>query len=143
MKILVKNKKAFFDYAIRENLNAGMVLSGSEVKSLRAGQGSLVGAYVTLRDMEAWLTHAHITPYKYAAGKEINPDRDRKLLLNKKELSSLVGKEKGSVIIPLEIIESDRGLIKLRIGLGFGKNKYDKREAIKKRETSRKIREEI
>jgi SsrA-binding protein len=139
MKTLVNNKKAYFDFAISQELIAGLVLSGPEVKSLKAGQASLKGSYVTIRGEEAYLTKAHITPYKYAAEKNPDPDRDRKLLLNKKEIASLIGKEKGTVLMPLEILQGHRGLIKLKIGVGRGKKKYDKRESIKKREVDRRI----
>ncbi len=143
MKSLVNNRKAYFDFAISDELIAGLVLSGGEVKSLKAGQASLKGAYVTIRGGEVYLTKAHITPYKYAGNAEgtkgIDPDRDRKVLLSRKEIDSLVGKEKGNVFMPLEILEGRKGLVKLKIGIGHGKKKYDKRESIKKRETSRRI----
>jgi SsrA-binding protein len=139
MKTLVNNRKAYFDFTINQELIAGLVLSGPEVKSLKAGQASLKGAYVTVRGEEAYLTKAHITPYKYAADKNPDPDRDRKLLLKKTEITSLIGKEKGTIMMPLEILQGHRGLIKLKIGIGKGKKKYDKRESIKKRETMRRI----
>jgi SsrA-binding protein len=143
MKTLVNNRKAYFDFAISDELFAGLVLTGGEVKSLKAGQASLKGAYVSIRNSEAYLIKAHITPYKYAgtaAGtKGIDPDRDRKLLLNRREIDALIGKEKGSVLMPLEIVEAGKGRVKLKIGVGKGKKKYDKRESIKKRETSRRI----
>lgn len=139
MKVLVNNRKAYFDFAINHELIAGLVLSGPEVKSLKAGQASLKGAYVTIRGEEAFLTKAHITPYAQAAEKNPDPDRDRKLLLNKDEITSLIGKEKGTVMMPLEILQGRRGLIKLKIGIGKGKKQYDKRESIKKRDVKRRI----
>lgn len=121
-------------------------MTGPEVKSLKSGQASLKGAYVSLRGGEAFLVKAHVSPYKYAGGKhgakDINPERDRKILLNRREISGLIGKEKGTAIIPLEIFTGHRGLIKIKIGVGRGKKKYDKRETIKKREVERRIRRE-
>lgn len=141
MKALVSNKKAGFNYQIKSQLTAGMILSGQEVKSLKNGQGSLAGAYVSIKGSEAFLTNAHISPYKYSGeSKGFDAERPRKLLLNKKEINSLIGREKGAVLIPLEILETGKGLVKLKIGLGFGKKKYDKRESIKKREIERDIR---
>lgn len=141
MKSLVKNRKAHFDFAINEEIFAGIVLSGNEVKSLKAGQASLNGAYVSIRHEQAYLVHAHITHYKYAGeAKGYDPERERKLLLNKKEIRSLAGGENGAIIVPLEIVQTDRGLIKVKIGVGRGKKKYDKRESIKKREAQRRIR---
>jgi len=141
MKTLVENRKAHYEYAIDDRLTAGIVLSGPEVKSLKSGQGSLSGAYIIIRGSEAFLTNTHISPYKFAGGmSNYNPERERKLLLNKRELDTLIGKEKGTVIIPLAITETDNGLVKVVVGIGHGKKKYDKRESIKKRETDRKIR---
>lgn len=142
MKTLASNKKAYFNYDIKSHLTAGMVLSGGETKSVKEGSASLTGAYVVIRGEEAYLTHAHIPPYKYAGGKEPqnSADRDRKLLLKKKEIASMIGKEKGLVIMPLEIFQGHRGLLKLKIGLGFGKKKHDKRESIKKRDINKRIR---
>lgn len=144
MKTLVENRKAHFEYTISERLTAGVVLSGPEVKSLKNGQGSLSGAYVVIRGEEAFLTNTHISPYKYAGDIEsYNPERERKLLLNHREISALIGKEKGTAIIPLAIAQTDRGFIKVIIGIGRGKKKYDKRESIKKRDTDRNIRRHL
>lgn len=153
MKNLVSNRKALFDFSILEEMVAGLVLTGAEVKSLKSGQGSLKGAYISVRSTsgkksggEAFLVKAHITPYKYAgenAKGKAEPERERKLLLNKNELNSLIGKEKGGIVVPLEIFEGKRGLIKIRIGIGRSKKKFDKRESIKKREVERNIRREM
>lgn len=141
MKSLINNKRAYFDFAITDQIFAGIVLSGPEVKSLKSGQGSLNGAYVSIRNEQPFLVHSHISPYKYdGQNKNYNPDRERKLLLNKREIASLTGKEKGTIIVPLEIVEAARGLIKLKIGIGKGKKQYDKRESIKKRDVERRIR---
>ncbi len=144
MPTLVSNRKAVHDFAISDEMVAGLALTGGEVKSLKAGQGSLTGAYVSIRGGEAWLVKAHVTPYKYAA-QEVgyNPDRDRKLLLKKNEIMSLIGAERGTTIIPLNIFTAGHGLVKLRIGIGRGKKKYDKRESIKKRDVERRIRKVV
>lgn len=140
MKSLAENKRARFDYDIKDTLTAGMVLSGPEVKSVKGGNVSLAGSYVTVSMAGAQLINCHIGPYKYASQKSYNPTQTRKLLLNKHEINQLLGKEKGLVIIPLDIFAGSRGLIKLRIGLGKSRKKADKREYIKKRESSKEIR---
>lgn len=139
---IVKNKRTYHDYKISETFEAGLVLSGPEVKSIKKGSISLKGAYISIdQNMEAYLVNAHIAAYKPAKThqKEYNPEQPRKLLLNKKQLSSLVGKqrEKGISILPLRIYVKNR-LIKLEIGIGTGKKKYDKREDIKKRDFERR-----
>lgn len=138
MKVLAKNKRARFDYEITDKLVAGLVLSGAEVKSTKAGHTSLKGSYVTVKDNEAWLTNAHITPYAYAGEKQTDPTRPRKLLLHRQQIDSLLGatKTSGMVAVPLAILE-DRGLIKVEIGFGRGRKRYDKRDLIKKRDTER------
>ncbi len=140
MQILSNNKKAFFDYDIKDSFNAGMVLSGAEVKSVKAGNVSLTGSYVTVSASGASLVNCHIGPYKYAPIEKYNPTQSRQLLLNKKEIHQLLGKEKGLTIIPLEIYLGNRGLVKMRIGLGKSRKKTDKREYIKKRESAKEIR---
>ncbi|NQU83197.1 MAG: SsrA-binding protein SmpB [Parcubacteria group bacterium] len=140
------NKKAYFDYEILESYEAGIVLSGQEVKSVKNNQINLKGAYVTLKDGEAYLTNAHISLYKKAGAlKDYSPERPRKLLLHKKELKHLIGKsqEKGLTIIPLKVYTKGRGKIKIEIGIGRGKKKYEKRETTKKREVEREMREKM
>ena len=140
-KVLARNKEAFFNYAIEHELEAGISLFGHEVKSAKHGDASLRGAHVTIRGNDAVLVNAHISPYKYAG--EIagyDPTRSRKLLLNRKEISHLIGKykEQGMAVVPLEMYEK-RGLVKVKLGIGRGKKKYDKRAAIRKKEDERKI----
>lgn len=143
-KIILKNKEAFFNYEIIEGYEAGIVLSGPEVKSVKDGRLSLKGSYVSIDQAgEAWLANAHIAPYLPAKGNQENyePTRRRKLLLKKKEIDSLLGKskQKGLTIIPLTVY-AKKGLIKVEIALARGKSKIDKRETIKKREAQREIR---
>lgn len=142
MKIFAANKRAHFDYAIKQTFNAGMVLSGAEVKSIKNGNVSLTGSYVIVSASGATIINCHIGPYKYAPNAGYNPTQSRKLLLNKKEINHLLGKEKGLVIIPLEIFLGARGLVKIKLGLGKARKKADKREYIKKREGMKEIREQ-
>ncbi len=146
MKLIQKNKFAYFDYKILEEFEAGIVLTGAEVKSVKKGQIDLKGSYMTIRNYEPWLINAHISPYRMAAGsqKDYDPTHPRKLLLKKKELSSLIGKEKsqGLTIVPLSVYIIRR-LVKIKLGLARGKKKIDKRETIKKREVERRIRRAI
>ena len=139
------NKKAFFNYEILERFEAGLVLLGSEVKSIKNSHYSLQGAYVTLQKEEAWLVRATIAPYQPKnMPSPYNPERPRKLLLNKKELKYLQGKtkERGLTIVPLKVYNK-HGQIKLEIGLAKGKTKSDKREVLKKRAVDRDIQREL
>ena len=141
MPTYANNRKAFHNYSIEDQIEAGLVLAGHEVKSIRGGQASLDGAYVTIRGGEAFLRNAYIGKYKQASNLEgYDESRERKLLLHKNELLRLQSKtkEKGLTLIPLQIYTSKRRL-KLKIGLGRGKKQFDKRDAIKKKENKRKI----
>jgi SsrA-binding protein len=146
MTTFASNKKAFHSYSIEDTLEAGLVLAGHEVKSIRSGNVSLAGAYVTIRGSEAFLRNAHVGRYHNAGHLSENYDEthERKLLLHKKEIMKLTGKakEKGTALIPLELY-SRKGNVKLKIGVGRGKKQFDKREAIKKKETKRKIERAI
>lgn len=144
MKTLVQNRRARFDYRIDDELVAGIELTGSETKSLKNSQGSLNGAHVAIRNGEAFLVHLHISPYAKGgpAAKSADPERIRKLLLNRNEIEAMNGKQKGSIIVPLEIVQTPRGFVKVRIGIGFGKKQYDKRETLKRRDVEKQIRQE-
>ncbi len=147
MPVLAVNKKARYDYEIADTFEAGLVLFGHEVKSVKTGHISLKGSFVTTKRgksklPELYLTNAHIPLYKKASTiLEYDPDRPRKLLLHKKELAHLTGKKKeqGLTLVPLKIY-TKHSLLKLEFGLGRGKKKHDKREAIKKRELDKQIR---
>jgi SsrA-binding protein len=140
MKILAKNSRATYDYDIKETFVAGLVLVGAEVKSVKGGNVSLTGSYVTLSGSSVNLINCHIGPYKYAPNEKYDPTHSRKLLLNKKEINQLLGKEKGMTLIPLEIWQTPRGWLKVKIGIGKARKKTDKREYIKNRETDKEIR---
>ncbi len=139
--IYAKNKKARFEYEILETMEAGLVLTGPEVKAIRAGQVKLTSGFVTFHGEIPLLTNAHISKYKYATIIDYETERSRKLLLKKKEINYLKGKsqEHGLTIIPLSIYTKGRH-IKLEIGIARGKKLYDKRRTIKKREVDRQIR---
>ncbi len=141
MPQLANNKRALYDYDIKQSFDAGLVLTGPEVKSAKGGNVSMTGSYVSLSKTGASLVGCHIGPYQYANNESYDPTRPRQLLLNKTELNSLLGKEKGLTIIPLEIYEVKRGLIKVKIGLGRARKKQDKRDYLKKREDSKEMRE--
>ncbi len=144
-KIIAKNKKAFFDYEILDKYEAGLVLKGSEIKSARNGGVSLKEGYVKIIEGEAWLTQTRIAPYKQS-GEYFNHDpfRDRKLLLHRREIDSIIGRvqRKGLTILPLYMyIKGNRA--KLEIGLAKSKKKYDKKDDIIKRELDKEARREV
>ncbi len=143
MKSLAVNKRARFDYDIKQTFDAGLVLEGREVKSAKAGNVSMAGSYIKINPKGAVLVGTHIGAYKYAPTEDYDPTHDRQILLNKKELDQLIGKDKGSIIVPLEIYVGARSLIKLKIGVGFGRKKQDKREYIKTRDDKREVRSKI
>jgi len=140
MKIVAQNRKAFHDYFIEETLEAGMVLTGTEVKSLRDAKANLMDSYVLIKDNEAFLFNCHISPYTHGNIMNHDPVRTRKLLLHKKELLKLQAKaaQKGYSVIPLKLYFKD-GRAKAEIGLAKGKKQYEKRETIKKKEADREI----
>ncbi len=135
-----ENRKARFDYDLKDSLEAGLVLSGPEVKSVKDGNVSLKGSYVTIHPDGAYLLNAHIGPYKYAPSDSYDPTRTRKILLKKAEINGLLGKEKGTTIVPLEIYAGKNGKIKVKIGIGRGRKKEDKRDYIKKRDANREAK---
>jgi SsrA-binding protein len=147
MPVLATNKRAYFDYEIADTFEAGLVLFGHEVKSIKTGHISLKGSYVTVKQTdkklpELLLINAHIPLYAKASTiKDYDPTRSRQLLLHKSEINRLIGKrkEQGLTLVPLKIY-TKHSLIKLSFGIGRGKKKVDKRAAIKKREVDRQIR---
>lgn len=139
-KVLAQNKKASHDYFIEETYEAGMVLQGTEIKSIRAAKVQLKDSYVRLRNGEAWIINMHISPYEQGNRFNHDPLRERKLLLHKKQIGELVGRTKqdGYTIVPLKIYIKD-GYAKLLIGVGKGKKNYDKRDDLKKKEAKREM----
>ena len=138
VKTVATNRKARFEYFIYETYEAGLALKGTEIKSIRNGQISLQEAYVRTDGREAWLVGAHVAPYEHASAFQHDPDRDRKLLLNKREIRELwdAVRIKGMTIIPIRVYLK-AGRAKLEIGLAKGKKQYDKRESIKQRDLER------
>jgi SsrA-binding protein len=140
-KVVATNRKAYHDYHIEEKLEAGIVLKGTEVKSLREGRVNLKDSYASVDHNEMILHHCHISPYSH--GNIMNPDpvRPRKLLLHRKEINRLLGQiqQKGLTLIPLRIYFSQKGHAKVEVGLAKGKKQYDRREAIKEREAGREM----
>lgn len=145
MKTYALNKRAKYDYDILETLEAGLVLKGHEVKSIKTGHISLKGAYVVIKGNEAFLINAQVSPFQPKnMPEDYNPDRTRKLLIHKQEIKSLIGKskEKGLTLVPIKMY-NEKGKIKLEFGIGRGKRKIDKREFIKKREIKREIEKKL
>lgn len=139
-KVLCVNKRALHDYSIEETYEAGMVLLGTEVKSLRLGKANLKDSYVRIEDGEAFLHNMHISPYPFGHQFNHDPERIRKLLLHKREIKRLLGKiqEKGYTLIPLKIYLKN-SIIKIELGLAKGKTIQDKREDLKRRAAEREM----
>ncbi len=144
-KVVATNRKAFHDYTIEEKLEAGIVLTGTEVKSLREGRVNLRESYASVDRGEVFLHHCHISPYSHGNIMNHDPVRRRKLLLHRKQINKLLGKtqQKGLTLVPLRIYFSPRGQAKVEIALAKGKKQYDRREAIKGREAAREVERAI
>jgi SsrA-binding protein len=140
IKVICRNRKAYFEYNLDALYEAGLVLRGTEVKSLRLGKASIDDAYARFRDGEIFLYNAHISPYPYAAAENHEPTRPRKLLLHRGELKRLLGKvqEKGFTLIPLRLYFKNEHA-KVELALARGKKKADKRETIRRREEQREL----
>ncbi len=139
-KVVATNRRARHDYEILETFECGIVLTGSEVKSLRAAQVQLKDGYAEIRGSELWLTSVHIAPYSFSRNGGHEPERPRKLLLHKRELQRLIGKvqEAGLTLIPLSVYFT-HGLAKVELGLARGRSRIDKRHSIKEREMRREM----
>ena len=144
IKIVSDNKKARFNYELIETYEAGIELTGPEVKSIKSGHISINEAFATIKSSEIWLTNAHISPYKPANQNNSEPTRPRKLLLKKNEINHLLGKvqAEGFTLVPTKVYLS-HGLIKIEIALARGEKNRDKREIIKKRDIDREISREL
>ncbi|WP_343673511.1 SsrA-binding protein SmpB [Chitinophaga sp.] len=138
----LKNRSAYYEYAIEDKFIAGMVLTGTEIKSIRQSRVSFNDSFCYFSKGELFVRSLHITEYSHGAYANHDPLRERKLLLTKRELRKMEGKikEKGFTIVPLRIFLSEKGLAKMEIGLGRGKKLHDKRESIKQRDTEREIK---
>jgi SsrA-binding protein len=140
VKTVATNRKARHDYFIEETYEAGLVLTGSEIKSIRAGRVNLRDSFAVVKEGELWLMNAHIAPYDPATYANHEPRRSRKLLMHRREINRIAGKlqEKGFTLVPLRLYLKDN-LAKVELGLGRGKKQYDKRAALREKETRREI----
>jgi len=138
----IKNRSASFEFFIEDKFDAGMMLTGTEVKALRDGRANFNDSYCLIDRGDLYIKGLHISPYEFGSYANHNPTRERKLLLHKKELLKIAQKikEKGLTIIPLKIYFNENGFAKIQIGLGKGKKTHDKRESIKQRESDREIK---
>jgi SsrA-binding protein len=138
-RVVAENRKARHNYTIEDTLEAGLVLTGSEVKSLRAGRANIAESYAKADDGEIYLTNAHISEYKQAGPFGHEPRRPRKLLLHKRQIARLLAsvQREGATLVPLRLYFNDRGIAKLLLGLAVGKRKHDKRESEKQRDWQR------
>lgn len=143
-KIITTNRKARHDYFIVESMEAGIVLQGTEVKSLRLGQANLKDSYAAIRGGEVWLYHLHISPYDHGNIYNHDPVRPRKLLLHRREIKRLIGKveERGMTLVPLRMYFKN-GKAKVELGLARGKRQYDRRQDIARRDTERDVQREL
>lgn len=144
-RVVATNRKAHHDYFIEEKFEAGIVLKGTEVKSLRDRRVNLQDSYAAVKEGEVFLHHCHISPYSHGNMMNHDPIRTRKLLLHRKEINKLLGKtkQKGLTLIPLRIYFSDQGRAKVELGLAKGKKQHDRRESIKTREAGREVERAI
>ncbi len=141
LKVITKNRKAFFDYHIEETIEAGIVLTGNEIKSIRLGRVNLKDSFARIMNGEVFLLNMHISPYNMADGfSHEDPERRRKLLLHRREIKRLIGKTrvKGFTLVPTKLYFK-RGKVKVEIALARGKTHYDKRESIKRKESDREM----
>jgi SsrA-binding protein len=145
MKTIAVNRKAFHDYEILDKFEAGIALAGTEVKSIRAGQVTLKDSFVEIHDQEAFLLRCHITPYLNASFFNHEPERKRKLLLNKKEIRRLDQKvkERGFSIVPLQLYFTPKGMVKIEIALVRGKRAYEKKQKLKERDMKREMDRDV
>ena len=141
----IRNRSAYHEYYIEDKYDAGMVLMGTEVKSIREGKVSFVDSFCFFQKGELWVRNLHIAEYRFGTTNNHIAVHDRKLLLNKKELRKLEGKlkDKGYTIVPLRIFFNEKGLAKMEIGLGKGKKLHDKRDTIKQRDAEREIKRQL
>ena len=143
-KIVANNKKAYHDYFIEETYEAGLVLEGCEVKSLRQGNANLKDSYGVVKGEELFILNMHISPYSFAQDRDINPRRTRKLMLHKTEIRRLIGKtkEKGFTLVPLKVYFKG-SYAKIELGLGKGKKLFDKRKVIAEKDANRELQRQL
>lgn len=144
IKVVTNNRKARHDYFIEDTVEAGIVLTGTEIKSIRAGRMNIQDSFAIVRGGEVWLVGAHISPYSHGNRENHDPTRERKLLLHRREINRLTGKvqERGYTLVPLRVYLRD-GRAKVELGLARGKKLYDKRDSIAKRDSDREMRRAV
>jgi ssrA-binding protein len=142
--LIAKNPTAYHNYDVTDKLETGIVLSGTEIKSIRSGKANLKDSYAIIRNGEVYIVGMHISPYEHGNIFNKNPLRDRKLLLNKREINKLIGltKQKGYSLVPISLFFKGN-LVKVELGIGKGKKLYDKREDIAKKDAERRIRQQM
>jgi SsrA-binding protein len=140
-RLIASNKKVFYDYTVDETFEAGIALTGTEVKSLRESRTTLRDAFAAVRAGEVWLHNVHIAAYSHGNRSNVEPNRKRKLLLHKNQIRYLLGKtkEKGYTLVPLKLYFAENGLVKVELGLARGKKNYDKRDAEAERDSKRDV----
>ena len=143
-KVSIKNRKASFEYEFIQKYTAGIILVGTEIKSIRANKASISDAYCVIIDSEVIIKNLHISEFKYASFSNLEPKRERKLLLNKQEINKIKSRvqEKGFALVPIRLFINDKGIAKLEIAVAKGKKIYDKRESIKEKDIKRNIERE-
>lgn len=141
MKLLINNRRARYEYEILETYEAGLVLVGTEVKSIKEGKANIQEAYIEIRQGEAFIVGMHVAPYREGNLRNVDPYRERKLLLNRREIKKLHSEvsQAGLTIVPLRVYRNNKGLVKIEIGLARGKKLYDKREDQKKKDQIRQM----
>jgi SsrA-binding protein len=144
-KIIANNKKARYEYFIEDTFEAGLVLKGTEVKSIRMGKVNIKESYADIKNGEVFVCGMNISPYEKGNIQNVDPIRERKLLLNKREISKLIGytTQDGYTLIPLNVYLNDKGLIKMELAVGKGKKLHDKRQTIAKRDSEKRIKQTL
>lgn len=144
-KIIANNKKARYEYFIEDTFEAGLVLKGTEVKSMRMGKVNIKESYADIKNGEVFVCGMNISPYEKGNIQNVDPIRERKLLLNKREISKLIGytTQDGYTLIPLNVYLNDKGLIKMELAVGKGKKLHDKRQTIAKRDSEKRIKQAL
>jgi SsrA-binding protein len=144
-KIIANNKKARFEYFIEDTFEAGLVLKGTEVKSIRMGKVNIKESYADIKNGEVFVCGMNVSPYEKGNIQNVDPIRERKLLLNKREISKLIGytTQDGYTLIPLNVYLNDKGLIKMELAVGKGKKLHDKRQTIAKRDSEKRIKQAL
>jgi SsrA-binding protein len=144
-KLIANNKKAYHDYFVEDTIEAGIVLTGTEVKSFRAGKVSIKESYADIKGQEAWIRGMHVSPYEFGNINNVDPVRTRKLLMHKREITKLVGliAQKGYTIVPLRVYINTDGRMKIELGICRGKKQHDKRDSMSKRDSDLRLQREI